>query len=125
MTSPQLVNPMCGFLVDELRELQRAVARTVVEQEGDGVAEDLPQQPAGQMPKVFGPHSLEGVSSGELRKDGVDPVAQAAQRRAPLRSRIALLGAVGREEFYAQAPRQPFPPLGRPVVAIPDGQAAS
>ncbi len=75
---------MCGFLVEELRELQRAVTRSVVEQEGNGVAEDLPKQPTGQVLKVFGPHSLEGVSSGELRKDGVDPVAQAAQEGAPL-----------------------------------------
>jgi len=56
----------------------------VVEQEGNGVAEDLlAQQPPGQLPKIFGPHSLEGVSCGELRKDGVNPVAQAAQEGAP------------------------------------------
>jgi hypothetical protein len=60
-------------LVEEFRELQRTVTRSVVEQEGNGVAEDLAQQPADQVPKIFGPHSLYGVSSGELRKDGVIP----------------------------------------------------
>ena len=73
--------------------MQRTVTRSVVEQEGNGVAEDLAQQPAGQVPKIFGPHSLDGVSCGELRKDGVDAVAQAAQEGAPLGGWIAFLGA--------------------------------
>jgi len=102
------------------------VTRSVVEQKGNGVAEDLPQKPAGQVPKIFGPHSLEGVSSGELRRDGVNRVAQAAQQRAPSRGRIALFDAVGCQQRDAHAPLQLFPHLKRPVIAIPDdGQAAS
>ena len=97
----------------------------MVEQKGNGVAEDLPQKPAGQVPKIVGPHSLEGVSSGELRRDGVNPVAQAAQQRAPLRGRIALFGAVGCQQRDAHAPLELFPPLRRPVIAIPNGEAAS
>ena len=84
--------------------MERTVTRSVVEQEGNGVAEYLAQQPAGKVPKIFGPHSLEGVSCGELRKDGVNPVAQAAQEGAPLGGRIALFGALGREQLYAHAP---------------------
>jgi hypothetical protein len=79
--------------------LQRSVPGPVVEQEGHGVAEDLPKQPAGQVPKVFGPHSLHGVSSGELAEDGVDPVAQPAQEGAPLGGGVSLLAPVRREEF--------------------------
>ena len=91
--------------------MQRWVAAPMVEQEGHSVCEDLAQQPAGQVPKVFGPHSLDGVSSGELRKDGVYPVAKSAQIRAPLRRRIVLFGAVGSEQRDAHAPGQLFPPL--------------
>jgi hypothetical protein len=104
--------------------LQRTVTRSVVEQEGNGVAEDLAQQPAGQMPKIFGPHSLEGVSCAELRKDGVNPVAQAAQEGAPLGGGIAFLCAVGREELYAHALSQLFSRLRRPVIAISHGETA-
>ena len=104
--------------------MQRTVTRSVVEQEGNGVAEDLAQQPAGQVPKIFGPHSLEGVSCGELRKDGVNPVAQAAQEGAPLGGGIALFGAVGREELYAHAPLELFSGLRRPVIAISHGETA-
>ena len=89
------------------------------------MAEDLAQQPAGQVPKIFGSHSLEGVSSAELRKDDVNPVAQAAQQRAPLRGPIALFGAVGCQQRDAHAPLELFPPLRRPVIAIPEGEAAS
>jgi hypothetical protein len=53
-----LINPVCGFLVEELGELQGSVTRSMVEQEGNAVREDLPQQPASQVPKVLGPHSL-------------------------------------------------------------------
>jgi hypothetical protein len=73
--------------------LQRTVTCSVVEQEGNAVAEDIAKQPGGQVPKIFGPHSLEGVSSAELRKDGVYAVAQAVQEGAPLGGWIAFLGA--------------------------------
>ena len=59
-------NPMCKFLEKEPRELQRSVALLMVEQESDGVTQDLPKQPAIQVPEVLGPHPLYGVASGEL-----------------------------------------------------------
>jgi hypothetical protein len=117
-------NPMCRFLVQELRELQRAVTRSVVEQERHGVVQDIPQQPADQVPKVFGPHSLYTIALCELRKDGVDPVAQAAQEHAPFGGGIALLGAVGCEQRKIHAPRRFFSRLRRPVIAIPDDETA-
>jgi len=115
---------MCRFLVEGLRELKRAVTRSVVEQEGHGVAQDLPQQPADQVPKVFGPDSLYTIALCELRKDGVDPVAQAAQEHAPFGGGIALLGAVGCEQRNIHAPRQFFSRLRRQVIAIPDDETA-
>ncbi len=51
-----LANPVCGFLEEEKRESQRSVALSMVEQKSDGVREDLPQQPPGQVPEVLGPH---------------------------------------------------------------------
>jgi hypothetical protein len=55
----------------------------VVEQEGYGVREDLAQQPTHQVPQIPRPHPLYGVASHELRKNGVHPVAEAAQEDAP------------------------------------------
>jgi hypothetical protein len=97
----------------------------VVEQEGDGVREDLAQQPACQVPEVLGPHPLYAVASCELRKDGVDPVAKPAEEGTPSGRGIALLAAVRREELDAPAPRQLFPRLRRVVVTVPDGDPAS
>jgi hypothetical protein len=101
--------------------LQRLVARPVVEQEGDGVTENLAQQPAGQVPKVLGPHPLYAVAPCELAEDGVDPVAKAAQEGAPFGGRIELLAPVRRDELDAYTtPRQLFLRFRRPVIAVPD-----
>ena len=105
--------------------MQRPVTSPVVEQEGDGVAQDLPKQPAGQAPEVLGPHPLHGVAPRELAEDGVDPVAKTAQAGAPFGGGIALLASVRREELDARAPRQLFLRLGRPVVAVADGEPPS
>ena len=113
---------MCGFLVEELRELQGSVTRSMVEQEGNGVAENLPEQPASQVPEVPGPYPLYAIAPRELREDGVNAVTKAAQEGAPLGSRVLLLGAVGRKEFDAHATQQLFLGLGRPVIAIPDDE---
>ncbi len=96
--------------------MQRLVTNLVVEQEGYGVAEDLTEQSAGQVPEVLSPHLLYAVATRELAEDGVDPVAKAAQERAPLGGGIALLAPVRREEFDARAPRHLFLRLGRAVV---------
>ena len=45
-------------MVEELRELHRTVTRSVVEQEGDGVAEDLPEQHASLVPGILRPPPL-------------------------------------------------------------------
>ena len=94
----------------------------VVEQKSNGVAQDLPKQPAGQMPEVLGPHPLYAIALGELRKDGVDPIAKAAQERAPFGGGIALLTPVRRKELDAHSTRQLFLGLGRPVIAVPDDE---
>jgi len=75
--------PDVQVLVEELRQLQRWVAPPMVEQKGNGVGEDFAQQPACQMPEVARPHPLYGVTSYQLRKDGLYPVAKTAQISAP------------------------------------------
>ena len=99
--------------------MQRLVARPIVEQESDGVAQDLAKQPANQMPEVSRPHPLDGVTSRELTENGVDAVAKTAQEGAFLRSRISFLRGVRSQKVYAH-PRQFLLRLGRMVVAIPD-----
>src|SRR5215204_5268602 len=86
----------CAGLVEELRQLQGWVAAPMVEQESHGVREDFAQQPIGEVPEVARPHSLHGVTPGELRKNGVDAVAKTAQQRAAFGSGISFLGRVGR-----------------------------
>ena len=104
--------------------MQRSVALLMVEQKSECVTQDLPQQPAPQVPEVLGPHPLYGVAPGELAEDCVDPVAKPAQASAPFGCGIALLAPVRREELDAHATRQLFLRLGRVVVAVPDGDPA-
>ena len=84
--------------------------------------EDLPEQPAHQVPQIARPHPLHGVASHQLRKDGVYPVAKAAQQHAPFGARVALLGGVGGQKLYAHRRQLFFGPPGRVVVAVPDEQ---
>src|SRR5215210_733830 len=91
----------------------------MVEQEGHGVREDFAKQPARQMPEVFCPHPLYGVTSGQLRKDGIYPVAKTAQQSTPFGVGISFLGGVGSQELNRHA-RQLFLGFGRVVVAVPD-----
>jgi hypothetical protein len=97
----------------------------MVEQEGHGVREDLAHhQPTSKMPEVTRPHPLYTVAFGQLRKDGVDPVAKTAEQSTPLRSGISLFfGGVRGQKLYAHL-RQLFFGLGRVVVAVSDKKAA-
>jgi hypothetical protein len=72
------------------------------------------------VPEVACPHPLYGITLGELRKNGVYPVAKPPEEGAPFGSGIALLTLVGREELYTPIPRQLFLRFGRPVVALTD-----
>src|SRR5215216_4105591 len=117
-----LTNPMCGFSDGQLGEPKRLVAYLMIEQESYGVTEDFSQQPAGKVPEIPGPHPLHGVTCCELRKNGVDAVAKAAQVGAFLRGRISFLGGVWGKKFYAYATHQLLAGLGRVVVAVPDDQ---
>jgi hypothetical protein len=105
--------------VEELRELQRWVATPMVDQESRGVREHFAQQPTCQMPEVFCPHPLYGVTSAQLRKDGIYPVAKTAQISAPFGIGISFLGGVGGQQLDCHA-RQLFLGFGRVVVAVPD-----
>ena len=96
----------------------------VVEHKSNGVAQDLSEQPASQVPEVLGPHPLYGVASRKLAEDGVDPVAKAAQEGAPFGSRIERLASVRRDEFDAYTLRQLSLHFRRPVIAVPDGDTA-
>jgi hypothetical protein len=99
--------------------LQRWVTAPMVEQEGHGVREDFAKQPTCQMPEVFCPHPLYGVTSGQLRKDGIYPVAKTAQQSALFGVGISFLGGVGSQELNRHA-RQLFLRFGRVVVAVTD-----
>jgi hypothetical protein len=95
----------------------------MVEQEGDGVTQDITKQTACQVPQVARPYALYGVALCELRIDGVDPVAKTAQEGASFGVGIALLGLVGGRKLDAP-PSQFLPNWGRPVVAIPNHHAS-
>src|SRR5829696_629383 len=94
----------------------------MVEQEGNDVAQDLPEQPARQMPQIARPHPLYTVSLHELGEDSIYAVAKATQEGAPLGVRVSLLGGVWSQKLYAHS-HQLLPGLWRVVVAIPNDQA--
>ena len=94
----------------------------MVEQQGDGVREDLAQQPACQMPHVTCPYPLYGVATHELAKNSIYAVAKPAEEGTPLGVRVSLLSGVWCKQPYAPA-RQLLLGLGRVVVAVPDDQA--
>ena len=91
----------------------------MVEQEGYGVREDFAQQSACQMPEVARPHPLYRIALCELAKDGVDPVAKAAQHGTSLGIGITLFGGVGSQKLHTP-PGQLLPNWRRMVVAVPD-----
>lgn len=96
----------------------------MVEKEGYGVREDLPQQSTCQMPEVFGPHPLYTVALCELRKDSVYAVAKTAQQRAAFGIWVSLLGGVRGQKLYVHTLQLLFG-FWRMVVAISDDEAAS
>jgi hypothetical protein len=90
----------------------------VVEQEGYRVREHLAKQPTCQMPEVFCPHPFYRVTSAQLRKDCVYPVAKTAQQGTPSGSWISFLGGVRGQKFNAHALSQLLCGFGRVVVAV-------
>ncbi len=65
----------------------------MVEQEGDGVAQDLPEQPARQVPQIARPHPLYGVPPHEFR------YTSQSTKRPELRFRALLTGKDTELEF--------------------------
>jgi hypothetical protein len=98
------------------------VAQQMVEQEGYGVAQNLTEQTACQVPHVACPYPPYGVAPRELRKDGVDSVAKATQEGALFGIGVTLLGPVGSRQLDTP-PGQFLPNWRRPVVAVPDRHA--
>src|SRR5688572_30114499 len=92
----------------------------MVEQEGQGMTQHLPQQPTRQMPEVARPHPLYRVASHELRKDRIDAVAKTAQIGALSRGRISFLRGVWSQKLYAHLSQQLLLHFWRIVVAIPN-----
>ena len=86
------------------------------------MAQDLPKQPASQVPQVLSPHPLYAVASGELRKNGVYPVAKSAEQGTSLGIRVELLGGVRGQQLDTHC-RQLLLGFRRVVVAVSDDQA--
>jgi hypothetical protein len=76
---------MCRFISGKKPcELQRSVTYPAVEQQSASVAQNLPQQPARQAPKVSRPYALEAITLSELAEDRVDAAAETAEVNASL-----------------------------------------
>ena len=67
---------MCRFSVEEPGQLQRTVSDLLAKKERQRMTQDLPEQPARQMPEVTRPQTLDRIALGELAEDGVYTVAQ-------------------------------------------------
>jgi hypothetical protein len=96
----------------------------VVKQEGHGVREDFAQQSTSKVPEVACPDPLYGITFGELRKDGVYPVAKPTEEGAPFWVGISFLGGVRSQKLHTNA-GQLLPGLWRMVVAISYEKARS
>ena len=70
------------MLDQQVSELEGRVAALQTEAEADGVAEDLAQDAAGQMPGIARPGALEVVALDELARDGFNAPPQLGQRSA-------------------------------------------
>lgn len=79
------------------------------------MAEHLAEQTRLQMPSFRG--RMGPVAINQLAEDGVDTIAEAAEYRAPTRSRVPLPGRKGRQQGQI-LPEQLLPKMRRPVVAI-------
>ena len=99
-------------VAEQAGEPERRVAGLLVAEQGEGVAEDLAEQAAGEVPGVARPDPPDALALGPLAEGGVDAVARAAQERAASRLRIALGRAVRGDEAEPAAPRRPPQPIG-------------
>ena len=97
----------------------------MVEQESHGVRENFAKQPTGKVPYVASPHPLYGVALSELRKDGVYPVTQMAQKSAPFRGRVSFLGGIRSHKLHTHHALEFCFGLWRMVVAVPNDQPRS
>ena len=96
----------------------------VVEQEGHGVREDFPEQSTGKVPEIARPHSLYGITLGELTENGVDAVAKPTQEGTPFGCGVSFLGGVRSQKLHTHT-SQLLAGLWRMVVAISDEKARS
>ena len=85
---------MCKFCsrLQELLELERAIARLHVEEQRQRVGQHLAVDPVGQVHQVLGPDAPELISVHELTEDRVDQTTHDAARPflTPSRRGIAL-----------------------------------
>jgi hypothetical protein len=105
------------LLAEEVGQLQ-PIGCGLIEQDGEGVAENLAQQSASEMPGVPSLDALGVVALSELAEDGVDAIAQMAQDQVPARVRVAGLVARRGNELDALGGQLSANPR-RVVVAVP------
>src|SRR5690242_15941858 len=78
----KITNPVCRFSGEEAGQLARRVAEAAIEEDGEGVAERLAEEPTGQMPGIAGPDALGVITLDELAEDRLDPIANRTQEAA-------------------------------------------
>ncbi len=98
----------------------------LIKEQGHGVAEDLAEPPAVQMPGVLDPDPLHLVTVHQLAKGRIDAVSDPTKERAALRPRVVSGTGEGRRQLD-RVLLQFFLEEGRQVVAVPQpaGQPSS
>ncbi len=95
---------------------------SLIEQEGKGVAEHLAEEPMAQMPQVPGPHSFDEVAVPEWTEHRVNPIPEAAEKRAAPGPGVMPGLLEGSQQLQTLRP-QLLLELGAPVVAVPHHRA--
>ena len=113
---------MCKYLGNQLCQLHWRIPLSLIEEGRQSMAQHLTQQPAVEMPAIFGPHSLDLVSVHQLPKGGVDAIPDSADHGTTLGPRVSSGSAKGR--FQLEVSLLQFFPEGRiPVVTVSQQQA--
>src|SRR5262249_17946651 len=88
--SNNYLTPCASLLRNQRGKVERPMSPCDIHPGRDGVAQDLPQQAAAQVPQVLRPGPLRLESPRQLAVDRLDQPVQPAQRTRSLRLRVML-----------------------------------
>src|SRR5437899_1162125 len=102
---------------DQQVQLQRWMAGSPVQQDGQGMAEELACQSRTEVPQVPRPGALTVKTLGQLPDDRLNDLPRLAEHRRPARRRIGTFLAKRSQQLKTLIPQEILS-IGVPVVAV-------